>query len=115
MGGRSSAGRWIRPRDDLQSARPELVEAASGYMHRLADLLDRMVGIAARYLEELLIGRLLRRYAEALSGRIPLGGGLLQGRLRILPAPYRRAHPVDRERVILRAGHDDVNHAAISA
>ena len=55
----------IWPRHHLQSARPKLVEASSGYMHRLTDLLDRMVGIAARYLEELLIGRLLRRKAPS--------------------------------------------------
>src|SRR6185437_12891310 len=44
-----------------------------GDVHRLPERLDRMIGVAARNLEELLVGCLLRRYAEPLGGLVPLG------------------------------------------
>src|SRR5262249_44856379 len=67
-------------------------QTVSGDMHGLPDLVDRVIGVAARNLEELLIRSLLGGDPEPLRCRVPFCGGLRKGALGVLPAPDRGTH-----------------------
>src|SRR5436853_251270 len=53
---------------------------------------DGVIGVGAGQLHELLVGVALLLHAELLRDGVPLGGGPLQGGLRILARPHRGAH-----------------------
>src|SRR5271165_1125004 len=75
-------------------------------MHGLPDLLNRVIGVAAWNLEELLIGSLLGGDPEPLRCRVPFCGRLRKRALGVLPAPDCRTHAVDGQRIVLPAWHD---------
>src|SRR5439155_7656694 len=67
--------------------------------HRLAQLLDCVIGIRARKLFELLVGVPLSVHTELDCGGIPFRGGLLQCALRIVAGPDGGAHAIESEGV----------------
>src|SRR5229473_6300368 len=73
--------------------------APSAHVDGQAQLIDRVVGVRARYLEELLIRRLLRFDTEALGRGVPFVIRRLERGFGTLAAPDGGAHAIDGERI----------------